>query len=49
MKKLILAVTLMLATSFTSTLFAQDSTKTEPKYKMENGIIKTTQINQIKF
>ena len=43
MKKLILAVTLMLATSFTSTLFAQDSTKTEPKYKMENDIIKTTQ------
>ena len=23
--------------------FAQDSTKTEPKYKMENDIIKTTQ------
>lgn len=45
MKKLILAVTLMLATSFTLILFAQDSTKTEPKYKMENGIIypKTTQ------
>ena len=45
MKKLILAVTLMLATSFTSIFFAQDSTKSEPKYKMENGIIspKTTQ------
>ena len=45
MKKLILAVTLMLATSSTSIFFAQDSTKAEPKYKMENGIIspKTTQ------
>ena len=45
MKKLILAVTLMLATSFTLILFAQDSTKAEPKYKMEDGIIspKTTQ------
>ena len=45
MKKLILAVTLMLATSFTLTFFAQDSTKAEPRYKMENGIIspKTTQ------
>lgn len=45
MKKLILAVTLMLATSFTLTFFAQDSVKSEPKYKMEDGIIypKTTQ------
>ena len=46
MKKLTLAVIfLMLATSFTLILFAQDSTKSEPKYKMEDGIIspKTTQ------
>ena len=45
MKKLILAVTFMLATSFTLTLFAQNSVKSEPKYKMEDGIIypKTTQ------